>query len=538
MKIAWTTYPFAGLPGTSKRPVSVTAGGGRIAAGDVSFLSARPGVAILRHLRAIEEMASEIMSLTGDPLPAAVDEYPGQAFANVPRSSAIAHGDILVYFPGHVSGGEGEDLQGELVVVKGMGWPEDAGLAEGCQEEVLQAVAKDVAEALARCGSGLVSDPSGPDPSQVREKFIISVDTVDGAPAATVIRHGPSGGITAYNSNGGGELSGEAIPREIAVITGLLSGAEEEVPVEHLQHILEAPSATTQTRGRQETAGPAEEGMSRMTVRSFLSDPGAAMKDAGRMLQRLFVTSDGQGEEGRAEDAEDTAALSDADGAPTFSSAGPASVTVTFMGQLEPAAQTSAAVNAPIAGEIAVKVAAFSDAVNGIIAGSPPDVAPRGEGAENTETEGEGYALVREALKRAVAASFAGAFKELTGMDGSDAAKSTGMSLDERGLLKVDAGVLHDALSGGKGETVRFVHDLTASLHERIAYNPLACAGLHAGSPEAVLESPSGKERGAGDDADRRVSFEKRLNELQMLLKSSYQLKDSFMHRSFAGGDG
>ncbi len=538
MKIAWTTYSFAGLPGTAKRPVSVTAGGDRLAASDASLPSKRLGVAILRHLRAIDEMASEIMNMTGGSLPSAVEEYPGQALANAPRNSAIARGDVLVFLPGPSSGREGEDAQGELVVVKGIGWPEGAGLAEGSQEEVLQTVAKDVAEAMARRGFGLVSDPSVHDPSRVREKFIISVDAVDGAPVATVIRHAQSGAASVYN-NGGGEFSGGAIPREVAVIAGLLSGAEEEVPMEHLQRALGVSSEPAEAPGPREAVRPVEEDVSRMTVRSFLSDPGAAMRDAGRMLQRLFVTSDGQGEGRRTEEAEHTAAVpSDAGGPTVPSAAGPAPVTVTFMGQSGPAAQASAAVNAPIAGEIAGKVLALSDAVNEMIAGSAPDIAPRGDGAEKTETEGEGPVPLKEAMRRAVAASFAGALKELTGMDGRDVAKSTGLSLDERGLLKVDAAVLREALSAGKGETLRFVHDLTSSLHDRIAYNPLACAGLHTGSPDEVLEAPSGNERAAGDDADRKASFEKRLNELQMLLKSSYELKDSFMHGKFVGGEG
>ncbi len=540
MKIAWTTYSFAGLPGTAKRSVSVTAGGGRLGAAGTSLPSALPGVAILRHLRAIEEMSSEIMNMTGDSLPAAVEEYPGQALANAPRNSAIARGDVLVFFPGPSSGREGEDAQGELVVVKGIGWPEGAGLAEGSQEEVLQTVAKDVAEAMARCGFGLVSDPSGDDPSRVREKFVISVDAVDGAPVATIIRHAPSGSASVFNSNGGGEFSGRAIPREVTVIAGLLSGAEEKVPMEHIQRALGVSSEPAEAPGRREAVRPVEEDVSRMTVRSFLSDPGAAMRDAGRMARRLFVTSDGQSEERRTEDAEDTAAVpSDADGPAVPSAAGPASpVTLTFMGQSGPAAQASAAVNAPMAGEIAVRVLALSDAVNEMIAGSASDIAPRGDGAEKTETEGEGPVPLKEAMRRAVAVSFAGGLKELAGMDGRDVAKSTGLSLDERGLLKVDAAVLREALSAGKGETLRFVHDLTSSLHDRIAYNPLACAGLHAGSPDEVLEAPSGNERAAGDDADRKASFEKRLNELQMLLKSSYELKDSFMHGKFVGGEG
>jgi hypothetical protein len=538
MKIAWTTYPFAGLPGTAKRPVSVPAGDGRLAAG-ISLPSERLGVATLRCLRTIEEMASEVMNMTGNGLLPAVDEDPGQALADASGGSAIARGDALVFFPGPASGRQDEDGRGELVVVKGMGLPGHAGLPQGSREEALEALAKDVAEALTRCGRGLCPVAPDNDPSRVREKFIISVDSVDGVSVPTVIHHAPSGVASVSNNNGGGELSDGAVPEDVLAIAGLLTGEAEDVPMERLRSAGDVPSGMIRSQAPQRADGSEREDTSVNIVSSLLSSPVTAMRDMGRLVQRFFATGDdGQSEETEMVDGRNGAAPPSApDGSAVAPAEGFPSVKVTFMGNPGQVPHVDAG-PAPTAPEIAGKVAALSDTINGIITGSAPAAAPRGDDAEEMEAGEEANVIMRESVRRMVAASFAGALKELTGMDGHEGAKPPGISLDERGLLKVDAAVLREALSAGKSETVRFVHDLTASLHDRIAYNPLALAGLHAGRPEA-LDAPSGKERASGDDTRRKVSFEKRLSEIRMLLKSSYELKDSFVQRKFTGrGDG
>jgi len=537
MKIAWTPYPFAGLSGTAKKPVSVPADNGGLAAAGTSRPPVRLDVAVLRCLRTVEEMTAQIMDMTGDGPPAVVDEYPGTTPAGVSGGSAIARGDILVFFPGPAPDGENEDNGAELVVVKGTGRAEYAAASETPREEALEGLAKAGGQARARLGRGVAPVVFDHGPPRPRERFIVSVDTVDGVTVPTVIHDAPSGVALVFN-NGGGELSDGAIPDEVSAIVGLLSGAEEEVPMEELQSAWGAPSGTVRVPGSQEAEGPALEDEARTAASSLLLNPGAALRDMGRMVQRFFAVRDDQGEKTETEGTQDTVAAPSAAAAPTVTPpGGPSPVKVTFMGHPVPAAQVEPG-GTPMAGEIAGKVAALSDAVNGIIAGSIPAGEREGDDAEKVETDEEGYAPMREAMRGAVAASFAAALKGLTGMDGREGVKPPGMSLDERGLLKVDAAVLRDALSGGKSETVRFVHDLTASLHDRIAYNPLAFAGFDTGRPGAALDAPSGNERAAGDDTERKMSFEKRLNEIRLLLKSSYELKDSFMQRKFAGEGG
>jgi hypothetical protein len=215
MKIALTPYPFAGLSGTAKKPVSVPADNGGLAAAGTSRPPVRLDVAVLRYLRTVEEMTAQIMDMTGDGPPAVVDEYPGTTPAGVSGGSAIARGDILVFFPGPAPDGENEDNGAELVVVKGTGRAEYAAASETPREEALEGLAKDVGQALARLGRGVAPVVFDHGPPRPRERFIVSVDTVDGVTVPTVIHDAPSGVALVFN-NGGGELSDGRSPTRLA----------------------------------------------------------------------------------------------------------------------------------------------------------------------------------------------------------------------------------------------------------------------------------------------------------------------------------
>jgi hypothetical protein len=251
MKIALTPYPFAGLSGTAKKPVSVPADNGGLAAAGTSRPPVRLDVAVLRYLRTVEEMTAQIMDMTGDGPPAVVDEYPGTTPAGVSGGSAIARGDILVFFPGPAPDGENEDNGAELVVVKGTGRAEYAAASETPREEALEGLAKDVGQALARLGRGgapVVFDHGPPRP---RERFIVSVDTVDGVTVPTVIHDAPSGVALVFN-NGGGELSDGAIPDEVSAIVGLLSGGGTP---ERMGRTVRDGAGSRVTGGRRPAAG-------------------------------------------------------------------------------------------------------------------------------------------------------------------------------------------------------------------------------------------------------------------------------------------
>jgi hypothetical protein len=80
---------------------------------------------------------------------------------------------------------------------------------------------------------------------------------------------------------------------------------------------------------------------------------------------------------------------------------------------------------------------------------------------------------------------------------------------------------------------------LGMKIHERITYYFHLFAGLYTGGPDTIsLQGSVNKESVADDRENEKVKFEKRLNELRMLLESSYQLKESFMQMRFSGSNG
>lgn len=489
MKIGYTAYPFMGLPATQK-PSAARGMDDPLRAADACPPSVCLPAATLKCLQTIERMTSDIMNMTGDSLSVEAKGCTEQVSAGSPFKPVITKDDILVYFSPAASGPEGEEGLGEIFVVKDMTGPP---LVDGegvSQEDALTALANDVARKVSFFAAGLSVGTMDLDSGQVREKFIISVETVDDVPVPSIIRHDRSGEAAIFRE-GTGEAGDATVPVEVTRIAALLAS----LPV----------------------------------------DPSVSAREMGQTVSRLISGGKDSGDEQQDKGAQDPdAAPVQVAASPVAPPAKPFGSVVTFIGTSSGAGRIEGAQKE--AENTAGKMAALSEAVNEFVAGSVSGM----EEAAGDEASAAAAAnvAVKEAMKQALAASLAGAVKHAAGMNGPDTPKTLGIDLDERGLLAVDAAVLRDSLSGSKGETVRFVHDFAASLHDRVSHNAYAFAGAYAGADKAVLDAPSGKERTSGDDTDRKVEFEKRLNELRVLLKSSYELKDSFMRREFAGQDG
>jgi len=145
-------------------------------------------------------------------------------------------------------------------------------------------------------------------------------------------------------------------------------------------------------------------------------------------------------------------------------------------------------------------------------------------------------AVARTTVKEAVKESLLMALRYGQGGVAPSGGDPFGLRTDEKGLLRVDRAMFAEALAGKKEETFRFVNNFGSSFHDRISYFFHPFAGLYAGAPDAAgLKEPGNKEGVADDREDRKAGFEKRLGELQMLLKSSYELKESFMQKRLSG---
>ena len=533
MKIACTTYPFMGLPATL-RPAAAREKDELPRGADVSFPAAGLPPVTIKYLQTIEQMTSEIMNMTGETPGIEVNDPLERVFAGVPPRPAITGDDVLIFLPPTSSAEDGEGRPGELIVVKAVTYSPSEDGEEISQEEVLTVLARDVARKVSIFTTGLSAETLDPDSRQTRERFIISVDTVDGVSVPSIIYHDPAGGMAVPDERGGGRAS-ITVPAEVTRIASFLTGVNEEVSMDDLPFSPVESAATAEGEDRAVDGGGEASGTAvRSVLASLLADPAQAAREMGRAVSRFFSGDEdlrnepqGMGAQGNGvEKAHDPAGSA----APAVKPAGNA---VTFIG-----ARQTVDILDGASGEsekIPAKMAALAGVINGFSAESAAGVEEAADDAPAAAPAG--HAAVKAAMKREVAASFAGALRSAFGMNGFNTAEPFGIALDQNGLLAVDRAVLRDSLSGNKGETLRFVHDLTSSLHDRISHNAYAFAAVYARVDEAALDAPHGKDQASGDDTERKIELEKRLNELQMLLRSSYELKDSFMNRKSAVED-
>jgi len=540
MKITCATYPFRELPGGDmQRPVAGAVKQDPAVLKDVFPLSSKTSSAVLGYIQTIEQATSDIINLTGDSLEAQQGVFTAKAVDGASLEPPVTRGDTLIFLPGaHRAAGPGETPD-RLVIIKGMAQPGAAGNPEASVEDVAATLMNDVARKLSRTDyrpGGLATVNA--DSPQVVEKFIISVDIVDDVPVPVVIRHNPWGGTVLLDKSGepGG---GVAVPDEVRKIAVFLAGLDEEEASRKDLPVTSYESRPGKTgNGKGDAGGGVVNKLDRSPWTFLLGDPAAAAKGMGQTMSRfLFGVKDleavASGPKG--ENEQDSADEGPKDSTSPVTLAGGMPGVVVKL--IEGAATTGPVDDNPAQdAKIIEKVVCLVAAVNGLVETIANDV----EEPANDDGTTAGARLVpaKEAVRQAVKASFQTVLSGAAGYSAGEAGKTPGITLDERGLLKLDRAALIDSLSTSKGETVRFVHDFTVSLHDRITYNACAFVGLYTGGGETVVDAPGGKEGMVGEDADRKADFEKRYKELQMLLKNSYELKESFMKGKFAGGDG
>ncbi|HBL24197.1 MAG TPA: hypothetical protein DDZ40_08785 [Deltaproteobacteria bacterium] len=535
MKITCATYPSQQLPGgATQKPGASPVKQDLAVLKDVFAPSSKIPPAVLGCIQTIEQATSDIMNLTGNALEVQQGVLTAKATGGAFPEPPVTRGDTFIFLPGAHRGAGPEETPDRLVIIKGMVQPGAAGMTEASQEDAAATLMNHVARKLSRTDYRPGLATVNPDSPRVVEKFIISVDMVDDAPVPVVIRHDPSGG-TALPGKGGEPGGSAAVPKEVRKIAVFLAGLDEEkAPREDL------PVASNGSRpGKAANGDGVVEKLDRPACASLLSDPAAVAKGIGQAVSRfLFGEKDHEAASGGPKEKKEqyTAAKGPEGLASPVTLAGVmAGVVVKLIGGTAatgPADDSSPAHDAKIVEKVVRLVAAVNGLVETIANGVD------GPADDDGATTGTRSALAKEAVRQAVKASFETVLNGAGGYGAGEAGKTPGITLDETGLLKLDRAVLIDSLSTSKGETVRFVHDFTVSLHDRIIYNACAFMGLYTGGGEPVVDAPGGKEGTAGEDADRKADFEKRFKELQMLLKNSYELKESFMKRKSAAGDG
>lgn len=536
MKIIYRAYSFAGLPvGETRKSAGTRAKADPTGAAGIVVPSSTLAGAALKHLETIEEMTSDLMNMAGDSLRLQKGGSGAEVSADDAGRTAIGAGDVLIFLPavGH-EGQPGQD-RGELIAVKGMMTPEAAGVPEGSEEDVISALVKDVARKLSIVATGLSTGTIDFDSRQVREKFIISVEIPGGVPSPSIIRHDSSGETTLPVEDGNPEAC-RTIPAEVAAIAAFLKDGGEEVLLDETPRAAAPGTAGTVQKGDGEALS---EEITSPGQAFFFTPPAAVIKGMKEVLSFFFSGNDSEtaAPEAREEGAQDRLSVQSESAKTSAPLAGKLpGVVVTFVGQEATAPSPGMA---PLTAEdILEKISTLSGAVSTLAADGAP-AAAEVPGDDGAEAAALWVPLVKDTVKEAVKESLLAAVNKAKNAGAAGAAGAFGMALDEKGLLKIDKAAFTEALSGNSGEAVGFVRDFAGALHDRLtynAYNPLA--GLFSGTGERVLEAPGGKEGATNEDADAKAGFEKRLNELQMLLKTSYELKESFIQGRFAQGDG
>ncbi len=533
MKIIYRAYSFAGLPvGETRNSAGTRVKADPAGAAGIVVPSATMAGAALKHLETIERMTSDLKNMAGDGFRLQKGGSGAQVSADKAGRMAIGAGDVFIFLPAVAHEEQPGQDRGELIAVKGMMTPETACVPEGSEEDVANALVKDVARKLSIVATGLSTGTIDFDSRQVREKFIISVEIPGGVPSPSIIRHGPSGGTTLPIEDGNA-APGQTIPAEVAAIAAFLKDAGEEVLLEEAPHAVAPGIAGT---GQKDDAEAVSEETAPFGQASGFTSPAAAIKGMKEVFSFFFSGNDAETgtPEAKEEGVQDGLATQSESAKPTAPLARQfPGVVVTFVGQ--EAIAPLPGMTPLTAEDIVEKISTLSGAVGALVA-DDASAAAEAAGDDGAEAAGLWVPLVKETVKEAVKESFLAAVNKAKN---NGAAGVFGMTLDEKGLLKIDKAALAEALSGNSGEAVGFVRDFAGAIHDRLtynAYNPLA--GLFSGTGERVLEAPGGKEGAAKEDADAKAGFEKRLNELQMLLKTSYELKESFIQGRFAQGDG
>ncbi|MHB8110150.1 MAG: hypothetical protein ACYDHW_08970 [Syntrophorhabdaceae bacterium] len=157
----------------------------------------------------------------------------------------------------------------------------------------------------------------------------------------------------------------------------------------------------------------------------------------------------------------------------------------------------------------------------------------------NERAQGEKIpSMVREGIALVAKNAFQNVLMQVRAQYPESDPGSLGLNIDEEGVLKIDRAVLSESLSGKKDETVKLIRDFGTSFQNTIRYDFNPFAGFVAReTPANLLGKPDSKDALRDDDGARKAEFEKRLNELQMLLETSYELKHLFM-RNFRAPDG
>ncbi|HOW53399.1 MAG TPA: hypothetical protein PLR60_01995 [Syntrophorhabdaceae bacterium] len=539
MKIGLTGYPLAQLTGgetLKKAGTGVKKGSAdRV---DVPVLSNVPDKAIVRYLRTVDEILSDIIRIVDDDASLPGGEETAAISQKTFQQAAITPRDAVIYLPAGVPAGEEgpEGLDEQLIIIKDVLSAEAKDIRGRQGEIALVGFAKEIADELSRIDTGMTAGAVDINAVNVRDKFIVSVDAAAGIPVYSVIRHDPSGGTVLYHNTAEG-LDDAAAASTVAKIASFLTRNAGETLPESAAAVPDG-SLINMSDGRRTDDSAASLTRTDLAAGKFALpdgfDPVKAAKEVASFLSagKSSVRSD-KAQDDKSYDivkvleyqapANDTLRSDDFPG-----------ITIRVIPSTALAAASVKTAGVENRQEvIAERFASLADVIGTMIEYEEDDEGGPGEGQVRLEAMRTSVKeAVRESLYTAIGsgkANQAGPLNETL----------EGIGIDEKGLLKVDKKVFAGTLMERKDEASRFVHNFGNTLHDKVAYFFHPFAGLYdISTGEAGVRGPGSKDGIADEEEETKAKFEKRLNEIQLLLESSYELKESFMNTRLSGRTG
>ncbi len=545
MKIGLTGYPLKQLTGgESLKKTNAAVKKGPADRVDVPVISGVPDKAVVRYLRIVDEILSDIIRMVDDDLSLPGSEGPAAISQAPSRQASMAPEDAVVYLPsGAPAGKDGPEEPAALIIIKDALSSVMKGMYGQQGEKALVDLAKGIAGELSRIDAVMVAGTFDLDSPAVKDKYIISAGAGDGIPVYSVIRHDPSGATVSYGNAAEG-IDDAAAASVVARVASFLTRRTDETFSADTFNVPEGPHIGL-SYGKQAGDDAASLAGAGLADGTFVLPGGFDPVRAAREVASFLSAGKNSMRSDRVQEDmdHDTAAVPEhpapADGAyDMFLQDEFPGINVRIVpstARAFAAVKMAAEENRQVV--VAEKLALLADTIGEFIGYN-----------ENTEEEGAGEGAarpdaVRMSVKEAVRESLRTAAR--CGVPSGQAPVSMdevpeGIGIGEEGMLRVDRKVLAGTFMERKDETTRFIQGFSNALHDRITYFFHPFAGLYAADTggAAAVRGAGGKEGMADEEEGVRMEFEKRMGEISMLLESSYQLREVFMNMGLSARAG
>ena len=540
MKIGLTGYPLAQLTGgETLKKAGAGVKKGSVDRVDVPILSNVPDKAIVRYLRTVDEILSDIIRIVDDDASLSGSEETAAISQKTFQQATITPRDAVIYLPAGVPAGEGgpEGLDEQLIIIKDVLSAEVKDMRGQQGEVALVDFAKEIAGELSRIDTGMTAGAVDINAVKVRDKFIVSVDAAAGIPVYSVIRHDPSGGTVFYHNTAEGLDDAAAASTVAGIASFLTRNAGETLP----ESAPAAPdgSLINMSDGRRTDDSAAFLTRTDLAAGKFVLPDGFDPVKAAKEVASFLSAGKGSVRSDKAKDDKGydivKALEYQVPANDTLRSDNFPGITIRVIPSTALAAASVKTAGVENRQEvIAERFASLADVIGTMIEYEGDTEGGPGEGQVRLEA-------MRTSVKEAVRESLHTAIGSATASQAGGSLNETleGIGIDEKGLLKVDKKVFAGTLMDRRDEASRFIQNFGNTLHDKVAYFFHPFAGLYdISTGEAGVRGPGSKDGIADEEEEAKAKFEKRLNEIQLLLESSYELKESFMNTRLSGRTG